>query len=137
MSNVGPVCHIPPANTPADPQPQNMPGVPAPVSPRPTGNQVQDNFNRDMANALNAIIKILQALRNTGGGNQITNNVTTKQSASSFRETGRQVEKVRVYQNNDKTSSNYVDIEQIQALSFNNPTTKETLKWTRGSSGSG
>lgn len=135
MSN-GPVCHIPPANTPADPQPQNMPGVPAPVSPPKTGNTPQDNFNRDLANAINAIIKILSALRNTGGGNNVTNNFTSKQSSSSYQEVNRQTKKVRVFQNNDKTSSNWVDVEQINGLTFKNPTTKETLSWTRGGSSS-
>lgn len=137
MSNVGPVCHIPPKNTPANPQPTNMPGLPPPVSPPQSNNPGQNSFNNEVASAINSILQMLRSLSSQTqqliNNNGTTNNATSAPSGGSWSEAARQTTKVRVYQNNDKTSQNFVDVEQINQLSMKNSKTKDTWTWTRGS----
>lgn len=134
MSNVGPVCHIPPKNTPANPQPSNMPGLPPAVSPPAGGvaNNAQSSFNNEVAAAINAILQMLRTLSSQQQA-LVTNNATSnQQSSGSWSEGSRQMTTVRVYQNNDKTSQNFVDVEQINKLTMKNSKTKDTWTWTRG-----
>jgi hypothetical protein len=134
MSN-GPVCHIPPANTPANPQPHDIPGIPAAINPKSPA------FNNDVANALNAFRQILMAitgqldaLRNrqpTNNNNSVTNNIVPKQAASQWTQQSVVTETVRVYQNNDKTSDNWVDVERINKLVMVDNKTGQKWTWNR------
>lgn len=111
MSNdviVGPVCHIPPTTTTANPQVKSIPGV----LPAPT----------NLPSALNAIRNLQEIVRyltnqvvnnNTGGGT-----ISTKAQPGDFTQTDIQTEKVKIYQNNDKTSDNWVEVEQVNGLTF-------------------
>lgn len=130
MSNVGPVCHIPPKTTPGNPQPQALPGLPGPASP-------SDPVS--MANLLNAVrLAMLPFLNNNQKPNNTAiNDFITKpspDSRSSWVEVERVHQKVRVYQNNDKTSPNYVDINQINKLVMQHKKTGERWVWQRGAS---
>lgn len=127
MSNVGPVCHIPPASTPANPQPQNMPGIPGPVSPTAR----QDDFNAAVAALLNAMRLLLMQLTNQQGNKGQTNNAKTKNEKGRWRESNRVVEKVRVFQNNDPKSENWVDVEQINSLTMTDGVTGTQWTWKR------
>lgn len=40
-----------------------------------------------------------------------------------------QTKKVRVFQNNDPTSSNFVDVEYVSGVTFNNNATKQTIRY--------
>lgn len=130
MSN-GPVCHIPPANTPGNPQPQNMPGIPGPVSPPNTGNgnPAQDAFNQAIANLLNAMRILLQQLANQSGTTGQSGN--SKSKPPRWSETDRVTTTVRVFQNNDKSSNNWVDVEQINSLTMTDSVTGSRWNWQR------
>lgn len=141
MSNVGPVCHIPPTNTPANPQPHDMPGLPGPVSP-PSPNGGQDLSGlyaamRAYADMLNRMRQMLLALSNQVGPNNnngFANNFTTKKGdqSASWVEIAREEEEVKIYQNNDPNTGNYVTVKQINALTMGNKGTGQTWKWRRG-----
>lgn len=127
-NNVGPVCHIPPASTPGEPQPLNLPGIPGPATP--------DDPN-SIVNLINALrLALLQLMdefnrfnRNRGG--TITIRPDPNKKPAQWIEVGRQTEKVRVYQNNDKTSPNYVDVEQINQLTMQDKKTGAVWRWNR------
>ena len=127
MSNtVGPVCHIPPANTPGNSQPQNMPGLPGPVSA---------NDPNSMANLLNAMrlamLALLNQLNDNNKGQGGFNRRPDPSKKPSWTEVNRVTETVRVFQNNDKTSGNWVDVEQINSLTMQNKQTGDQWKWKR------
>lgn len=130
MSNVGPVCHIPPTNQVGNPQPKNLPGIPGPISPPgSTGNAQQDAFNQALAALLNYILQLLRELANQNPGQ--TNNAVPKPSKSTWNEVSRVTSKVRVFQNNDPTSQNWVDVEQINQLTMGNKKTGDQWTWKR------
>jgi hypothetical protein len=131
-STVGPVCHIPPANTPGDPQPQNMPGIPGPVSP-PTGNNGQAAFNAAIAALLNAMRLLLLQLANQTGTKGQGGSISSPKSNNKARwtESNRVTTTVRVFQNNDKTSNNWVDVEQINSLTMKDSVTGSQWTWKR------
>lgn len=132
MSNVGPVCHIPPVNQPANPQPQNMPGIPGPVSPPTNSNAAsQAAFNAAIASLLNAMRMLLLQLANQQGITGQTNNATSKNQKGRWSESNRVTEKVRVFQNNDQTSPNWVDVEQINSLTMKDSVTGSQWTWNR------
>lgn len=128
MSNaVGPVCHIPPTNQVGNPQPKDLPGLPGPISPPgSTGNPTQDAFNNALASLLNQLLAMLRQLAKQQPG-QI-NNVVVK---ADWEQSERVTEKVRVYQNNDPSSPNWVDVEQINKLVMKNGKTGEKWSWSR------
>lgn len=129
MSNSAPICHIPPKNTSGNPQPKNLPGLPGPVSPPQTGNAAQDAFNAAMAALLNYILALLREMANQNPGQ--TNNAVPKQTKGTWTETNRVTSKVRVFQNNDPTSPNWVDVEQINQLTMGNKKTGDQWTWNR------
>jgi hypothetical protein len=128
MSNVGPVCHIPPTNTPGNPQPQNLPGIPGPVSGQGASQQA---INNEFAALLNALRALLLQLANQQGTKGQINNATSKNQKGRWSESGRVVETVRVFQNNDPTSSNWVDVEQINQLKMKDSVTGSEWTWKR------
>jgi hypothetical protein len=130
MSNVGPVCHIPPANTPGNPQPQNLPGIPGPVTP-PNGPNGQQDFNNAIAALLNALRLLLLQLANQQGTKGQTNNATSKNQQGRWSQQERVTEKVRVFQNNDPSSQNWVDVEQINKLVMKDSVTGSQWTWNR------
>lgn len=123
-NNVGPVCHIPPANTQGDPSPSSIPGIPGPANPH-------DPIA--MANLVNALRLTLLSLLNqlNKGNNTGTTSTTVKpQPNATWKEQSRVTSTVRVFQNNDKSSQNWVDVEQINQLTMVNGQ-GQTWKWNR------
>lgn len=130
MSNVGPVCHIPPANTPGDPQPHDIPGIPGPANP---------NDPVSIANLLNAMRLAMLALLNELKRNNNTQDQgfnrrpdpNHNDKKTQWVEVNRVTNKVRVFQNNDPTSHNWVDVEQINQLTMHDRKTGNLWKWDR------
>jgi hypothetical protein len=126
MSNVvGPVCHIPPATTPGDPRARALPAVPGPATPDDLGSIVA---------LLNALRQIVMNLSDELKDNQgVTNNFYTQDDPKKARwvERKRVTQRVRVYQNNDKTSKNYVDVDQINGLVMQDRKTGALWNWNR------
>jgi len=130
MSN-SPVCHIPPASTPADPQPKDLPGLPGPVTVNP--NNLLGTLEQ-MAALLNAMRQLLQLLANQQGNKGITNNANSKQDKNQtgrWNEVSRVEDVVRVYQNNDPSSQNWVDVRQINQLTMGDSVSKARWVWNR------
>ena len=134
MSNpVGPVCHIPPTNQRANPQPKNIPGLPGPVQVTP-GNipGTLDQFAA-MLNAMRMMLLQLagqtpQKPTDNGG---TTNNVVPKKSdeKSRWAEESRTTEQVKVYNPDDK--SQYITVERINKLTMKDAVTGQTWTWDR------
>lgn len=122
MSNVGPVCHIPPTNTTGNPQAKSLPALPAP----PTPGKNASAFDNEVAAFLNALYQLLNSLLGQGGGQGGTHAV-----GSSFVEVNRQVTTQRIFQNNDPNSPNWVDVKVINGLTLQDRRTGETWKWSR------
>jgi len=125
MSNtVGPVCHIPPPFTPGNPQPLNMPGLPGPATDLVSAIA--------LINSMRAVLAQMVDTHQSGNNTGVTNNfITQSDKKAQWVEVDRQVEKVRVYQNNDKTSPNYVDVEQINQLTVQDRRTGALWRWHR------
>src|SRR5258708_4929371 len=104
MSNA-PVCHIPPKQPPDDRQPVNIPAIPL---AQPNLQSLTDTVNR-MRTA------ILMLTGQSGSAGQNSSGFKTKETPKSTQwvEQGRVTENVRVFQNNDKTSDNWVDVERL------------------------
>lgn len=123
-STVGPVCHIPPTNTPGDPQPTNIPGIPAPA---------QANLQSLQAtiNGLRQLIIYMAGQQGTAGQNG--KDAKSKPARWTEKPGSRVTSTVRVFQNNDSSSQNWVDIEQINQVTMADGVTGESWVWKRGS----
>lgn len=118
---VGPVCHIPAATQPGNPQPKNIPGVSAP----PT----------DLPSALRAIYNLQQIIRqlvNDVTNNNISNSSNQKSKPGDFVVQNVTYKTTRVYQNGDTSSPNYVDIKQVSTLELAD---KNKNTWTYTNNG--
>lgn len=124
----GPVCHVPPVNIPANPQSHALPGIGAPAQPN-IASLVR------AVNDLQRVVRILSGQNQPISPSQTINGFKTKADKpkeSRWSEAGRATEKVKVYQNNDPTSDNWVEVEQINELTMQDAVTKEQWKWRRG-----
>lgn len=123
MSNtVGPVCHIPPPSTPGAPQPLSTPGIPGPATDL--------NSVIALVNALRVVVAQMMDQIKTNRGT-INNFYTQPDGKSDWVEVNRVTEKVRIYQNNDKTSPNYVDVDRINSLTMAHRSTGQRWQWKR------
>lgn len=116
-----PVCHVPPENA-GIPQPgvKNLASIP---------------IATDLASALaaiNAMRQNIQTLTNqidwSNGFRTIPNK---KDNKTQWIEQARVVDTVRVYQNNDPSTGNYVDVQQINKLVMVDKNTGQTWAWDR------
>lgn len=113
MSNaVGPVCHIPPPTTGETPGPASIPGLPPPAQPSVAS----------LVSVVNQLRQIIATMTTTKPPNN-TVNISTAQpaGANGFKQQSISYSSVRVYQNNDKTSPNYVDINVVDNLVMGAP----------------
>lgn len=120
-----PICHIP--TTKVDPQtPTNtMPAIP-----------IAEPNMRSLVTSINALRQHVMRLSGTDNSGlqpspQGSNGFKTDQKKPQWSEKSRVVEKIRVFQNGDKTSENWVDIEQINKLDMVDKNTGQTWSWTR------
>jgi hypothetical protein len=127
MTSVGPICHLPPAtDTKSQPGPQTLPSVPP----------AQPNIASLTAtvNALRQAVNYLAGRQGVKGSQGQINNFTTKQNdkkSGRWTEQARTTEKVKVYQNNDNTSQNWVEVERINQLKMKDSVTGEVWTWDR------
>lgn len=130
MTVVGPVCHIPPETTVTDqPGPQTLPSIPV---AQPNIQSLQNTINR-MREVLNYITGRQGprgAMGEPGRPGQ-PGKPAEKSKPARWAETARQKTTVRIYQNNDKTSQNWVDVERITGLTMTDSVTGEKWSWDR------
>lgn len=122
MTTVGPVCHIPPAN-PSTPQPspKDIPAIPPPA--QATLQSLQSTVNQ-----LRQIIIQLTGQQGPPGAPGANAKSTPP---GSFVQAKIVTKTVRIFQNNDPTSQNWVDVERVNSLVMNNNSTKATWTYTR------
>lgn len=121
MSNtVGPVCHIPPTSTVANPSVKNVPGVAAPA--QATLQSLQSTVNN-----LREIIIYLTGQQGPAG------KAAPKSKPARWTENqpARITATTRIFQNNDKTSPNFVDVETINGITMKDGVTGESWNWKR------
>jgi hypothetical protein len=110
MSNpVGPVCHIPPANTPGNPGPLAIPGMPAPATASIPSLQATVNQLREI------IITILGQQGAQGAAGQSA-------KPSDFVQKNIKTTTKKIYQNNDPSTGNFVEVQVVQSLTMANKT---------------
>lgn len=104
MSNpVGSVCHIPPSSTPGNPGPIAIPGLPAPAAANIPSLQATVNQLREI------IITILgqQGAQGAAGKNAKPGDFVQKSIKTVTK---------KIYQNNDPSTGNFVEVQQVQQL---------------------
>lgn len=117
MAAVGPVCHIPPKTVAVVKNPVPIPAVPPPA--KATLASLQYTVNQ-----LREIINIITGQQ----GNNGSSGSISSPAGGSFTQTSVQYKSVRVYQNNDVNSPNFVDVQYVSKLVMGNNSTKST--WT-------
>lgn len=121
MSNRAPICHIPPAN-PVVPQPGvvTLPAIPVATN---------------LTSALMAINGIRQTLQIITQQIQRDNGFNRKPDPngkkSQWVEKNRTTSTVKIYQNNDPSTGNFVEVEQIDTLTMADKNTGQTWDWKR------
>lgn len=120
MSSAPAVCHIPPVTNTNQPNPTPLPSIP-PAQP-------------NLA-SLTATVNALRDAFQIYTGQQGQRGADGKQSPSgSWSQANVVTETVRIYNPDDK--SQYVDVERINSLTWNNAATKQTITFKRPASGS-
>jgi|SRR6185312_6962614 len=114
------VCHIPPVTPKNQPQPVNIPSIP----PAQPDLQSLVHTVNTMRQVLQTITNQITTVNNTGG------TISSPSAPGSFTESKRVTETVRVFQNGDKTSENWVDVEQTNQLIMK--AGKQTWTYNRG-----
>lgn len=116
---VGPVCHIPSANPAGNPQAATLPGLPGPA---------QANV-ASLTGTVNQLLNVVRALLNQPGtqGPQRTPDNSNNNNPGSFTQQDVQRNKVKVYQNNDPSTGNFVEVDQVTKLVMGN---KAGATWT-------
>lgn len=120
---VGPVCHIPAATQPANPIASGVAGIGAPPRDLPTA-------LASIAQLQNVVRQLTQQL--------VQNNTTTFSIRSDGGDKKTQwiqkdivTEKIKVYQNNDSSSPNWVEIERTNGLTMVDKATGGTWVYKR------
>lgn len=119
MPAVGPVCHIPPKNNTAQPGPADLPGIPGPA--QATVQSLQQTVNQ-----LRQIIIVMTGQRGSQGppGQSAA---TPSASAASFTQKTIAYTTTKIYQNNDPSTGNFVEVQTVQNLVMAN---KSGATWT-------
>jgi hypothetical protein len=119
-----PVCHIPPVTTINQPGPTALPTVPV----------AQPNIASltTTVNTLRQLVIILAGQQGPAGAQG--NAGRAGDTAGSWTQTSIVKGTVRIWQNNDPSTGNYVDVEQVNKLVMGNKSTKAT--WTYNREGS-
>lgn len=112
MSN-GPVCHIPPTSMPANPGPQTIPGVPAPAAPN-----LQSLMQT--VNQLRQIILVLLGQNGAQGPPGVQGPAGKPLGPQDFTQTKLTSTKTKIFQNNDPSTGNFVEVSTVQSLTMAN-----------------
>lgn len=127
MTTVGPVCHIPPTTTVTNqPAPQQLPSIPA---ASPTIASLMETVNR-MRSVINYITG-RQGPEGPQGRAGTAAQPAKPPKPPRWSEVSRTESTQRIYQNNDHTSSNYVDVKSINQLKMRDSVTGEGWTWDR------
>lgn len=120
MSKVAPVCHIPPVTTTNQPQPVALPSIPP----------AQANL-ASLTATVNAMRQVLIFLVGQQGAQGPQGASGKAAPAGSWTQQAVVTGVVRIYQNNDPTSQNWIDVERVNKLVMGNNTTKQTWVFNR------
>lgn len=124
MTTVGPVCHIPPTTTVTDqPAPQQLPSIPAAL---PTIASLMETVNR-----MRSVINYITGRQGPQGPQGTAGTPAKPPKPPRWSEVSRTESTQRIYQNNDHTSSNYVDVKSINQLKMRDSVTGEGWTWDR------
>lgn len=123
-----PVCHVKPEVAEPQPPAPNLPAIPI----------AQPNL-ASLTNSVNAMRALLMQLTGQNETNNGTGPRTISQGFTSrtpkqkvqWTELSRKTQKVRIYQNDDETSENYIDVEQINQLVMRDKNTGQVWTWDR------
>lgn len=122
MATVGPVCHIPPKNNTAQPAPADLPGIPPAA-------QASLASLQHTVNQLRQIIIVLtgqQGARGPAGLNG-ANAQPPQASQTSFTQKNVSYTTTKIFQNNDPTTGNFVEVQTVANLVMSN---KQGATWT-------
>lgn len=116
-----PVCHVPPENA-RIPQPgvRNLPSIPIATD------------MHSLYAAVNAMRQTIQII--TDQQQTQINNFSRKpdpEKKTQWIEQARVVEKEKIYQNNDPSTGNFVEVERINSLTMADKNTGQTWRWDR------
>lgn len=119
MPNVGPVCHIPSQVTSGFQQPSDLPGIPP--AAQATLASLQGTVNQ-----LRQIIIVLTGQSGAQGPPGL-NGSTPSASAASFTQKNVSYTTTKIYQNNDPSTGNFVEVQTVANLVMSN---KSGATWT-------
>jgi hypothetical protein len=121
MSAQAPICHIPPVTTTTQPGPVNLPSIPP----------AQPNL-ASLAATVNAMRQVIMILvGDQGAQGRPGANGKDANAKGQWSETKRVTQTVKVYQNNDPSTGNFVEVQQINQLVMGNKATGQTWTWNR------
>lgn len=95
---------------------------------------------KDLASAIQAVNALRQVVngligQNTGGNGGVGPGPAPLNpgfsSQSQFQVTNQTITKTRIYDPNDPSKQTYVDVDQVVALTMQNPVTRETWQWAQ------
>lgn len=126
---VGPVCHIPPTNTPGNPQPNNIPAIP----PVPSGTPGTPAFNNQLLAFLQALRQMMlllqQSSQNGGISNNVTSNGNSKKATWQEDRSARVTEKVKVEDPNNPET--FVEFDRINSYTMVDKAGGGKFVWNR------
>lgn len=122
MTAQDPVCHIPPVTTTTQPGPVSLPSIP-PAQPTVAS----------LTATVNALRQVVLFLSGQQGprGLQGAPGQDAHARPARWTEQGRTTSKTKVYQNNDPSTGNFVEVEQINSLTMQDGITGESWRWSR------
>lgn len=122
MSN-GPVCHIPPVTTADQPGPKSLPAIPP----------AQPNLASLTAtvNAMRTVIMLFTGQAGPRGQQGRQGSAGKPAPSGSWRQKSIDVETVKIFQNNDPTTGNFVTVQRVNRLVMGNDQTNQTWTFNR------
>lgn len=124
MTAQAPICHVPPVTPTSQPSPLDLPAIPP----------AQANLQSLAAsvNAMRQMLLIITGQQGTQGRPGAPGAKGQDANAKGqWTEHSRTTSKVKIYQNNDPSTGNFVEVEQMNTLTMGNKDTGQTWKWSR------
>lgn len=126
-----PICHIPPTTEIGQPQPKAIQAIP-PAQPNIASLTATVNALRMVVQQITGQNPLNPNLQpNTAGFNRVPDKSGGNNGKPQWSEQGRTTNKVKIFQDNDKNTGNFVEVEQINTLTMVDKNTGQTWKWTR------
>lgn len=122
-----PICHVPGSKPTIQTPTSTMPSVPIATT--------DINSLVSTVNMLRQMVLRLSGQDQSGLDNpnqpRPAPKIPQEQKRVQYSETQRTTEKVKIYQNNDKTSENWIEVEMINTLQMTDKNTGQTWEWRR------